>query len=314
MCSVPLFEAAYTANLASILMGQVKPDLRINGIEDVIDHRLRLCVHKTSFSDHFFRMKYPQLVPYLVPVEKDAMYNSVNKGVCEVLVASKQDFQTSLRQEDANPMCTMRWEGQMVKMLEDSFATKHDPGVLCTDLVREVFSYYITEMQDDGTLQKFWEEHDSFYATRGHCETSKTDEEATGRRRLAETGAGSENSNASVSEPDMEEMEDDSDSLALSLEDLAGTLIFQVIGSAISIVVALLSNLEPKTKKRRQSRREVARRQSTLEHRDNPSIKSDEERLPRSSQKEEREQELHRRIDALTEMLQQVVRDRGQYS
>eukprot|EP00536_Pseudo-nitzschia_multiseries_P016167 jgi/Psemu1/117898/gw1.1035.7.1 len=160
-----LITAAYTANLASLLVGKIKPDLQIRDIQDVIERRLTVCVHKTSYSDYYLQEKYPQLIPYLVPVEKAKMYDALNQKECDVLVAYKKAFETALKQEDSNPKCTLKWEGKMIKYLEDSFVTKHDPGVFCTDLVGEVISYYMTEMKDDGTLEKLWEEHDAHFAT-----------------------------------------------------------------------------------------------------------------------------------------------------
>eukprot|EP00536_Pseudo-nitzschia_multiseries_P018288 jgi/Psemu1/54929/gm1.54929_g len=310
--SVP-FPAAYTANLASLLVGKIKPDLQIRDIQDVIDARLTVCVHKTSYSDYYLQEKYPQLIPYLVPVEKAKMYDALNQKECDVLVAYKKAFETALKQEDTNPKCTLQWEGKMIKYLEDSFVTKHDPGVFCTDLVGEVISYYVTEMKDDGTLEKLWEEQDAHFATEGHCGVSENGSEESGRRRLG--------SNAGRAAAAAAGGKEEEDSNSLSLEDMAGTILFQFVGSTIAVVIAFISGFDRKTKTKRSLRRSESRaRVAGDDSRNNDEdwhsatdgqIDTDETDKGNRSASVQRElRELNQRIDVLTDTLQRELNQR----
>ena len=179
------------------------------------------------------------------------MYSSLNKGKCDVLIAYKQEFESSLKWEDRNPTCTLEWEGRLVKPLKDGFATKLDPGVMCTDLVNEMFSYYMKEMVDNGALDKLWEQHNQHYATEGHCEAEAEGGIAEkGRRVLKGGGNGVDADAASIAT-------ESGDDQALMLKDMAGTILFQLVGSLIAVVVAIASRFEGKTKTKRKERRSV---------------------------------------------------------
>lgn len=288
-----LITAAYTANLASLLVGKAKVDLRVHDIQDVINRRLYVCVHETSFSDNYLRTEHPEIAPYLVPVAKSDMYSSLVEGMCDVLVAYKRDFETAQKQKASNPDCTLKWEGKTVKNLADSFTTKHDAGLYCTDLVNEVFSYYITEMEDDGTLETLWREHDEYYSDEGHCGASTT----KGRRRLGGTAKKGAASGGAVVGGGTQNV---SRSPSLSLVELAGTMLFQVVGFIIALAVAFVSGFEPKTKSKRHVRRELTKRNLSV-----GCDSDDDEKRAGSVQKELRQ--LNERIDVMTGMLQLAV-------
>ena len=207
------------------------------------------------------REMYPQSIPYLVPRTPDLMYDSLNAGECEVMLAYKQDFDSSKLREDYNPTCTLEWEGRKVKSLKDGFATKLDPGVNGTDLVNEVFGYYMKKMEDDGFLEEKWREHTEYYATPGHCDTSSNgaDSESAGNTNRYLKSSGGDGGGVSVAASAASGAESDEEYGALSLKQMAGTMMFQIVGSAIAIVIALLSRFEQKKNVKRQVRRRSKR-------------------------------------------------------
>lgn len=248
-----LISAAYTANLASLLVVRATLEPIVNDIQDVIDQQLPICVHATSYSETYLKERYPGIEPYLVLKPVKELYNSLNSGECEIMVAYKQDFEASLRRESDNPRCTLEWQGRQVQPLVDGFATKLDPAVLCTDLVNEVFNYYIKEMTDNGYLEHIWQEHSAYYSDEGHCEAkrNKNDNRRLSasnpeERRLAAAGAKAAKTASSASDNDGDE-----ESNALTLKDMAGTLLFQVMTTLIAIFVALVSGCDKKTKAKR---------------------------------------------------------------
>ena len=243
-----LITAAYTANLASLLVTKTVPTLRVNDIQEAIDLNLKICVHATSYSETYMKENYPFSTPLLVlRANEEDMYDSLLNKECDILLAYKQSFETYKLRDDTNPDCTLAWEGRVVKTLNDGYSSKLDPAVKCTDLVNEVFNYYITEIIDNGFLDQQWRQHTQKVATPGHCAApldnnmkSESTNSATNRRHLKATGdeaaaTATATSGASTIESD-----------SLSLNEMAGTMIFQVIGSGIAILVALLSRFERK--------------------------------------------------------------------
>ena len=295
---VILFQAAYTANLASLLVEHATPDLKIRDIEDAIDRRINICVQGNSYSDEYMREMYPQSIPYLVPRTPDLMYDSLNAGECEIMLAYKQEFEMSLYQKEDNPTCTLDWEGRQVKSSKDGFVTKLDPGVKCTDLVNEVFNYFMKEMDDNGFLEEKWREHTEYYATPGHCnhssDSAKREFTNSANRYLKAdggdgTGEKSADSTASAEESDEE-------SSALSLKQMAGTMVFQVIGSVIAIVIALVSRFERKKNVKRQ----IRRRTKKMVSKNSDATGSDE------SSVQIRLDELAQQMNTMMKMMQKV--------
>jgi hypothetical protein len=254
-----LITATYTANLASLLVTKTVPTLRVNDIQEAIDLNLKICVHATSYSETYMKDNYPFSTPLLVlrTSEKD-MYDSLLNKECDILLAYKQSFETYKLQDDTNPHCTLAWEGRVVKTLNDGFSSKLDPAVKCTDLLNEVFNYYLTEIVDNGFLDQIWSQHTQQVATPGHCvarynNMKSESTNSANRRHLKATGyEATATSGASTIESD-----------SLSLEAMAGTMIFQVIGSGIAILVALLSRFERRKNVKRHSMKNFNKDNST---------------------------------------------------
>jgi len=244
-----LIVAAYTANLATILVVENLPAPTIVDVHDAISQRLRICVYKGTYANEYLLDAYPGTEPYLVPIESGLLVEALNRGECDIMVETLQEFHTNEVQDQYNPTCTLKWEGRHVQHLQDGFATKLDPGVMCTDLVNEVFTYYINEMKESGYLEELWKEHTSYYATPGHCGRHFPKRRRLGEdpeRFLQEETVGEEEASSSNRNPENN---------ALSLNDMAGTMLFQVIGSVVAIFVALVSGCDTKTQSKREGRR-----------------------------------------------------------
>lgn len=252
-----LISAAYTANLASLLVVRSAGEPVVTDIEDAMQRGLKICVHGTSYSETYLKQTYPGIEPLLVPTAKDELYSALRGGECELMVAYKQSFDTSTRRPEDNPTCTLQWQGRKIQPLMDGFATKLDPAVFCTDLVNEVFNYYIREMTDNGYLEYLWEEHINFYADGEHCGDTNSPIE----RRLkgvSSGGAAGGGAAAALSEG----VGSGNESFALSLKDMAGTLLFQAISTALALIVAVVSGFDRKTKAKR-AERKSSRRSTT---------------------------------------------------
>ena len=202
--------------MASILVQNANLN-HLRDIQDAIDQRLRICVHADSYSDLWLAEEYSILEPYIVRVDRMSLVPAMNEGRCDVSIHYKQQFESELIMEELNPSCTLSWEGRMVKPLRDGYVTRFDPGKKCTDLVNEVFNYYVKEMTDNGTLREIWKRYNTYHGTDGHCGVS------TEYKEIYPDGSN----------------EDSSDERSLTAKDMAGAMVFQVFGSFLAIGVSV---------------------------------------------------------------------------
>ena len=248
-----LISAAYTANLASLLVVRSKGEPAVADIVDAMQQGLKICVHATSYSETYLKKTYPGIEPLLVPTAKDELYSALRGGECELMVAYKQSFDTSTKRQEENPTCTLQWQGRKIQSLMDGFATKLDPVYKCTDLVNEVFNYYIREMTDNGYMEYLWEEHNNYYADEGHCGGTNSPIE---RRLKGASSGGAAGGGAAAA---LSEGGGENESFALSLKDMAGTLLFQALSTALAVLVAVVSGFDRKTKAKRIERKSSRR-------------------------------------------------------
>lgn len=133
-----LIGAAYTANLASLLVERSVGGLAINTIQDCIDNQMRVCVHASSKMDEYFTQEYPTLV-MVRGHTRNELYDLLNANECDVLIGAKQHYETVVMKEEYNPDCKLQWNGRKIKEVGSSFATKIDPGtyvlyiLMCAD-------------------------------------------------------------------------------------------------------------------------------------------------------------------------------------
>ena len=250
-----LISAAYTANLASLLVVRSAGEPAVTDIEDAMQRGLKICVHATSFSETYLEKTYPGIEPLIVPVAKDELYSALRGGQCELMVAYKQSFDTSAKRPEDNPTCTLQWQGRKIQPLMDGFATKLDPNIFCTDLVNELFNYYIREMSDNGYMEYLWEEHINYYADGDHCGDTNSPIE----RRLKGAPSGGAAGGGAAAAMSEGAGGGGNESFALSLKDMAGTLLFQAISTALALIVAVVSGFDRKTKAKRAERKSSRR-------------------------------------------------------
>jgi len=231
-----LVGAAYTANLASLLVEGSKSGFVLVNFEDAIARDMSICVEDGSAAYDELLQKYPESKPLLIlkDIQED-MYRALNNKECDLLVGTQNKFDELKLQDEYNPYCYLKWEGREVMSINEAFATAIDPGK-CTSIVNEVFNYYLTSMKDDVTLA--WKEHVFRKATRESCDKNNPNAittEDNGRRQMMARRNLMESddydSGESVSESDE----------SLSLNQMVGTFLVHIVGSLIAIALSLFS-------------------------------------------------------------------------
>ena len=124
-----LIGAAYTANLASLLVERSTGGLVINTIQDAIDNKMNICVRGFSNMDEYFTKVYPESIPFMVKAKyRGELYDLLNEEECDIGIGNKQHYETIIMKEEYNPDCKLQWNGRKIKEVGGSFATKSDPG------------------------------------------------------------------------------------------------------------------------------------------------------------------------------------------
>ena len=132
-----LIGAAYTANLASMLVRIPEPAFTLNSIQDAINNKMPICMDLQTGILEYMERKYPEALPLFVGREtREMMYNSLNNGECELLLDYEDDFNIKKTKVEFNPDCYLTWEGNAVNKISQSFVTKMDPGNKCSLLVQ----------------------------------------------------------------------------------------------------------------------------------------------------------------------------------
>ena len=132
-----LMGAAYTANLASLLVRQESgSEFILNTIDDAIDNDMTICIQASTNTEDYLKRKYPQAIPLLVPRDTvEESYTSLNNGECDLVLGEKKTFNVYKSKMEFNPDCHLTWQGRAVTNFDQSFATKMDPGEKCSLLV-----------------------------------------------------------------------------------------------------------------------------------------------------------------------------------
>jgi len=273
-----LMLASYTANLASLLVvKRVVPPPVINELQDAIDHSMSMCYPQGTFAADYLAELYPPNImsEMFIPVPDTAAdkYGALNNGTCDFLIDWRNSYDIVKHQQDYNPDCQLIQEGRIIKTIEFTFATMLDPAQKCTLLLKEVFNYYLIQMKDSGKLEELWQDHISSQSDPGHCDSTYgdntrrntkggesedddgTDDEdededdatATRRRRSLKGGGRKANAAASSSVLSLEEETGDStEEMALTITDMGGIFLLQVIGALVAILFTVFSYLENK--------------------------------------------------------------------
>ena len=229
---------------------------KLNDIRDAVAQRLPICVHASTYSHDYIKKKFPESIPFLVPLkQKQELYDALNRGDCEILIGYKQEFESELRRIESNPDCMLEYQGRTIETLMDAFTTKLDPGIKCTGLVNNVFSYYIKEMKANGFLDELWEEHANYYGVEEHCQSDSLEQDR--RHRRLKGGKSGAAAMGGAQQTTYQEGGPEEGTESLGLEDMAGTMLFQVVGSVLAVVIALVAGFDRKTKEKRSAKRAI---------------------------------------------------------
>lgn len=264
-----LIGATYTANLASLLVDRPKSPPKIDNIEQAIAQDMSMCTFANANSDLYIQDRYQNAKRVAVP-SPERQYQGLNEGTCDLLVGAKQEWLSFQYIQEYNPNCDLEWVGRTVATVNAAFATKVDPGLQCTSLVNEVFNFYLSEMVDNGFLDQQWAEFNEKLATPNHNCNANTNAQGSERRRrrmltedtstltmehadrqraLKGSTGGSAGGAVVATLDDGEGSEEDS----LTLNQMAGVFLLHAVGSAVAILVAMLSWYEKKANKQRHS-------------------------------------------------------------
>lgn len=280
-----LIGAAYTANLASLLVERPIPINTVESINDGITRGMSMCTHQNSFSDIFIKSNYGQAKRIPQPNPED-MYNALNDDQCDILIGTTQAWLGFQTQEEYNPDCYLEWVGRTVHQVDAAFTTTVDPGVLCTGLVNEAFNYYLSVLKAEGFFTDKWDEYYALYATPNFsCNTGGSDDgggaQDQQRRQLVAknsrpvSGTTNDGSGAVGSlavdgrnlkgEGSQRELKGggggtvaaaaavggggDEDIDSLTLTQMAGTFLLHAIGSTLALIIAIYSSYGTKRSK-----------------------------------------------------------------
>jgi hypothetical protein len=210
-----IVSAAYTANLASFLVSPTISVFQVPTVQDALRKNATLCVQKDALIHEMLKADFPGL--RLVPKEKEQdIYDSLRvdpeKGGCVAAAHQYNTFSIYKRNKDANFDCTVASEGNVIKIVPAGMATAIDTGgAFCTSLVSHVLDFYLTEMLEDGFVEKAWIDHLNKVGTIECVEEARPG------------GHGG----------------DEDETFSLGLQDVGGIFILHGIASAAAIALAL---------------------------------------------------------------------------
>lgn len=152
-----LVSQAYTANLASFLVMQNKPQWNVNTVADAVRLQIPMCAIRNAAPALLVQEQYPQAKIVMID-EIDRgyapAYERLAKGDCRLVLTTVTEWEQDSRDPLINKNCDLNWVGRVYKFLPAGFATLSDSGILCTSLIRAVLNLHILEMEDDGFIQR----------------------------------------------------------------------------------------------------------------------------------------------------------------
>jgi len=206
--------ASYTANLISFLVIRNSPGVVINDIQDVIKNDLSVCVLQGATSESYMRERYSSA--RLVGKESIGdTYLGLDNGSCDVVLTTISTWKTKKLDIIYNEDCRKEWVGRIVQVNDAGFSLR-DSSELCASLVRDVFSLHLLEMKRDKTYDTIWDTHRANSVT-NNCQ-------------------------------DIEDAEEDSDLVKMSLKNIGGIFILHFIALAISLLYTTCSSWQRKRK------------------------------------------------------------------
>jgi len=147
--------ASYTANLASILIGN-QTTLIVTSITDANIKQLPVCFRKGGATIGFTTQLYPNIVPvYSTTTSNNEVLDMLAAGKCIGAVLAFNDWQIA-GTTTHNPGCRLRVTGDPVRGQFVSLPYKFDTTVFCTSVFGSVLKDLISQQMESFFLQSTW--------------------------------------------------------------------------------------------------------------------------------------------------------------
>ena len=206
--------AAYTANLASFLVARRTPDYQIKSVGQAVRYSIPICVHGNSNQDELLTETYSDILLVRKPTERQVFEGLIN-GDCRVAVAPVNAYELYVR-SPINKDCSIKSEKRVIEILSGGLATAIDSGTLCTSLIDNVLDLYMTQMKADNFMDEVWNSH----LMKVGDVSCLAEEDIPGTGGL--TGSL------------------DSDTVSLTLEEMAGIFILHGMCASLALLIALV--------------------------------------------------------------------------
>lgn len=151
---VLLLGSTYTANLANILIGTASKSIEFN-IDTAASLGQPLCVRAGTAQTVILRQQYPTIPQIPVDLEKDGL-NNIRQGICAAHVIPQFSFETIKGTKAVNGDCSMQYAGRPLNKLMGGWASNTD-AQLCTQMVTDVISVILTNLDNEGWIEKHFE-------------------------------------------------------------------------------------------------------------------------------------------------------------
>jgi len=156
-----ILTATYTANLASLLVTTTSdnPIYDVESIEDVTYLKYPVCTWGGTILDSHLEANHASTIrkPKLELLD---VYDALNSNECLFAVDTVQGWLEHKAKSDYNPLCKLRWIGEeaerKITTIGAGFVAKADSGYKCTSLVRDVIDYHMTQLIEEGFIEKAW--------------------------------------------------------------------------------------------------------------------------------------------------------------
>ncbi len=222
-------------------------------MEEAALSRLPICLWDSSYVEAYIRTTFPSAV--LRPKSSIGdVYDGLSNGECAFVVDAVQSFLVKRNTKQFDPDCDLEWlgDGRIIQPFSGGFVVNLDAGDKCSSLIRDVLSFHMGKLINEGSLEKYWEENNRQNQDNG-CDLYLRDEvdislrrrrqlhslsstqfaahsSTAKRRNLAEvsSAAGSVNDAGSS----------DSDEQPLTLDQMFGTFVFHYALMVLAIMTA----------------------------------------------------------------------------
>jgi len=227
--------SAYTGSLASFLVAQNTPLLLVETIGDAVAANYPLCVIQGAVPETEIRKVYPQANLVTVPlIQANELFTKVLSGDCTLAVTTMNEWEKAKHDGSINHQCQLQWIGRTFKFSKVGFVTMSDSGTLCSNLIRDVLSVYISEMLDDGTIKGIIDDYSKSTKTNTCSDGGSTSDNNKSNGGGSGGSSSNSNSNSNVDTTG-------SATQSLSLWDLGGLFIIVYLVWILASIIAMMN-------------------------------------------------------------------------